>query len=232
MAPVREAVERITQSPVFVDESGQRRRWVMWALGVAAVVCMGYVLLLGFSFAGGPIKPGDLLPVPGLSHSRPDPTPSGPASPSEGDSRVTTPAKGRGGIPIGPSGATPGGGAASGPPRPTGSVAGSAPGGPTSRSVQPSTSPSSSSTRTTGGPQPSRTSPTPQRSPSPTSRTSSPTPSVGTKATPTPSPSPASLGAPGSSPGVQTPAGSLPPAISPSEGPVWRRDQGRPLRER
>ena len=70
MAAVRDRVDHVIHSPVFVDGSGRRRAWVAWALGAPAALCLGYVLLLGFSFAGGPIKPGDLLPLPALKNSQ------------------------------------------------------------------------------------------------------------------------------------------------------------------
>ena len=41
MPPVREQVEELVHSPVFVDPSGRRRTWVTCALAAAAVVCVG-----------------------------------------------------------------------------------------------------------------------------------------------------------------------------------------------
>lgn len=73
MPAVRERVDQFARSPVFVDSSGRRRTWVKWALSVAAMLCFGYLVLLGWSFVGGPIKPGDLLPLPeALGGSRPE----------------------------------------------------------------------------------------------------------------------------------------------------------------
>src|ERR1700750_144849 len=57
MPPVREQVEELVHSPVFVDPSGRRRTWVTCALAAAAVVCVGYVVLLAFSLMGGPLPP-------------------------------------------------------------------------------------------------------------------------------------------------------------------------------
>ena len=82
MAPMREAVQQLAHSPVFVDESGRRRAWVMWTLGLGGALCLGYVLLLGFSLAGGPINPGDLLPLPGLRQSGEQAAVPKPSSPT------------------------------------------------------------------------------------------------------------------------------------------------------
>lgn len=69
-------------SPVFVDGSGQRRKnWRRLTIAVIAALC-GYACLLGIGFAGGPIPPAALLPVPGVpgrapATSAPSPTGSG-----------------------------------------------------------------------------------------------------------------------------------------------------------
>ena len=98
MPPVRNRVDHVMRSPVFVDATGRRRAWVAWALGMGAVVCVGYVLLLGFSFAGGPIRPGDLLPVPALKNSQKPPT-----TPTSTNGSTATPGgtggSGSGGVP-------------------------------------------------------------------------------------------------------------------------------------
>jgi len=65
MPDVRERADQSVRFPVFVDSSGRRRRMVKRALGMVAVVCLGYLVLLGFSFVGGPVTPGDLLALPG-----------------------------------------------------------------------------------------------------------------------------------------------------------------------
>ena len=179
MAPVKEAVQQLAQSPVFVDESGRRRAWVMWTLIVGGALCLGYVLLLGFSLVGGPIKPGDLLPLPGLRQSgerSPVPTPSHPTT--VGPSPTAPPESGVG-VPSGvPSVGVPTGAVRTAPTTtPTGSGAG---GGP---APAPTGSPQSSSS-----PAPSPSSPAPSPS-SPAPSTSSP----GTTAEPGVAPS-ASLG--------------------------------------
>ena len=192
MAPVRERVDQITHSPVFVDESGRRRAWVMWVLGMAGVLCLGYVLLLGFSFAGGPIKPGDLLPVPGLKQARQRSTSPTPLSPTVGGT-ATAPA-GTSGVPPGtPSGAAPAGsGATVATPRPTGAAAGGGSGPSPSGSPQAGSRGSISSTDTSAGPAP--TTSTAQASQPATSPTSAPAPT--SIATPSPSISlPVPLGA-------------------------------------
>jgi hypothetical protein len=63
---VRGRVEELAHSPVFVDSTGRRRTWVTWTLGVVAGACVGYLALLGLSFAGGPVTPKQLLPLPGV----------------------------------------------------------------------------------------------------------------------------------------------------------------------
>jgi hypothetical protein len=71
---IRERVEELAHSPVFVDSTGRRRTWVTWTLGLVAGACVGYLALLALSFVGGPITPKQLLPLPGVpnSHQRAD----------------------------------------------------------------------------------------------------------------------------------------------------------------
>ncbi|MEY9910771.1 hypothetical protein ABIA35_007021 [Catenulispora sp. MAP12-49] len=52
--------------PIFVDASGRRRKLARRASLAAVVVLAGYGGLLAVSFAGGPIPPNALLPVPGI----------------------------------------------------------------------------------------------------------------------------------------------------------------------
>ena len=72
-------------SPVFVDSSGQRRKLARrLSIGVVGILG-GYVCLIAMSFAGGPIPPGVLLPVPGLPAAKdpaPQPAPAVPGAPS------------------------------------------------------------------------------------------------------------------------------------------------------
>ena len=56
--------------PVFVDASGRRRKLARRASLAAVAVLAGYVGLLAVSFAGGPIPPKALLPVPGIPAGR------------------------------------------------------------------------------------------------------------------------------------------------------------------
>jgi hypothetical protein len=147
VAPMREAVQQIAHSPVFVDESGHRRAWVQWALGLGGALCLGYVVLLGFSLAGGPIRPGDLLPLPGLRQTEDRsavPTPS----PTVGVSGSPTAPSETGGPSAGPTGAVPTGGVGAVPtPTPTASGAAgtaSTPSGSPPSTAQPSASPAPS----------------------------------------------------------------------------------------
>lgn len=69
--PEPEAAEQV---PVFVDATGHRRKMAR-RISIGAVgLLAGYGGLVAVSFAGGPIPPGALLPVPGL------PTAKAPAS--------------------------------------------------------------------------------------------------------------------------------------------------------
>ena len=199
MAPMREAVQQLAHSPVFVDESGSRRAWVMWSLGVAGALCMGYVLLLGFSLAGGPVNPGDLLPLPGLRQSSEQSAVPTRPSPTVVNSPTAPPETGVGEPSAGPSGGVPTGGVGTAPtttPTGSGSGGGLAP--------IPSASPQS-----TSSPAPAPSSPAPAPS-SPPPATSSPTPS------PSPPPTPVLPGvAPSASLGVAVPSPSLAGSVSP-----------------
>jgi len=50
--------------PIFVDETGRRRRLVRWAAYGIGAVCLGYTALVGVSIAGGPALPHALMPFP------------------------------------------------------------------------------------------------------------------------------------------------------------------------
>jgi hypothetical protein len=69
-------------APIFVDSSGQRRRLARrLSFGVIGILC-GYGCLVAVSFAGGPIPPAALLPVPGMPAAKnpaPEPAPAAPA---------------------------------------------------------------------------------------------------------------------------------------------------------
>lgn len=66
--------------PIFVDSSGRRRKLARRLSLVAVAVLAGYAGLLAVSFAGGPIPPNALLPVPGIPSGRQQaPSSSAPA---------------------------------------------------------------------------------------------------------------------------------------------------------
>ena len=127
MPAVKEQLDELVHSPVFVDSSGRRRRWVAWALGAAALVCLSYVVLLGLSVLGGPVTPGGLVPWPAAPKtSGPKPTAtdattskapagSGPAGTWGTTGAPSGPTSGPGGAPTPgttPSAALPGGASA------------------------------------------------------------------------------------------------------------------------
>lgn len=77
--------------PIFVDASGRRRKLARRASVAAVAVVAGYAGLLAVSFAGGPIPPNTLLPVPGIPSAKaPAPAstsvagPGGPTSSNAG----------------------------------------------------------------------------------------------------------------------------------------------------
>ncbi|NUR26630.1 MAG: hypothetical protein HOV83_12435 [Catenulispora sp.] len=79
MVGTAETVGTADPSPVFVDGTGRRRKsWRRLTLVVVAALC-GYAVLLGIGFAGGPIPPAALLPIPGVPGNAPDTT--GPPAP-------------------------------------------------------------------------------------------------------------------------------------------------------
>lgn len=89
--------EPAPSSPVFVDGSGRRRKtWRRLTIGVVAALC-GYACLLGIGFAGGPIPPAALLPIPGVPGNGPATTapPAGnasdPSSPGAAGAHAATP---------------------------------------------------------------------------------------------------------------------------------------------
>jgi hypothetical protein len=123
MSAVRERVDQVTHSPVFVDASGRRRRWVSWALAATAALCAGYLILLVFSFTGGPLTPRDLLPLPDPPKSsqpdqdavRPTTAPSPGTTPAPGTTPTPGTSPGAAGATSGGAGGTSGGaGATSG----------------------------------------------------------------------------------------------------------------------
>ena len=88
--------EPASSSPVFVDSSGRRRKtWRRLTIAVVAALC-GYTGLLAVGFAGGPIPPAALLPIPGVPGNGPATTapPAGkasdPSAPSEAAHAATS----------------------------------------------------------------------------------------------------------------------------------------------
>lgn len=80
-------------APVFVDSSGRRRKtWRRLTIAVVAVLC-GYACMLGIGFAGGPIPPAALLPIPGIPGNGPAPSDPGHSSVGADTSRATPGAK-------------------------------------------------------------------------------------------------------------------------------------------
>ncbi|GAA3393668.1 hypothetical protein GCM10020369_60130 [Cryptosporangium minutisporangium] len=63
--------EEIVAVPVFVDSTGKRKRRFRTLGFVAGGVGVAYAAMLGLSFAGGPIAPNSLLPVPGMPTAAP-----------------------------------------------------------------------------------------------------------------------------------------------------------------
>lgn len=128
-------------SPVFVDTSGKRRKgWRRVTIAVVGILC-GYTVLLGVSFAGGPIPPAALLPVPGV-----------PGNDAPAPAKATTGA---------PAGATPDTHSA------TGASRGAAGGGPAAATRAASTAAAKPGATTTNPPQPT-TAPTTALQPTPT----------------------------------------------------------------
>lgn len=70
-------------SPVFVDGTGRRRKgWRRLTLVLVAALC-GYATLLGIGFAGGPIPPAALLPIPGVPGNAPETASAPPNAPEQ-----------------------------------------------------------------------------------------------------------------------------------------------------
>ncbi|MFI7077983.1 hypothetical protein ACIBO1_11905 [Micromonospora sp. NPDC049903] len=154
-------------SPVFVDPSGRRRRWLRrtaYALGLAGVA---YTMMVGISFAGGPVRPDSIIPFVEPAETWEAP----PVSPTPSPSRSTSPAPPPTQVtpqrPVLPS-STPGTGTTSASPTPS-----------PSRTAPTSARPSGTPT-----PSPSRSTPPRSTPPPSTPPPSSPTPTT------TPSPEP------------------------------------------
>lgn len=58
--------EEIVAAPVFVDSTGKRRRRLRTVGFLAGGIGAAYAAMLGLSFAGGPVAPNALLPIPGV----------------------------------------------------------------------------------------------------------------------------------------------------------------------
>ncbi|MGW0502689.1 hypothetical protein [Micromonospora sp. NPDC003241] len=159
-------------SPVFVDPSGRRRRWfrrTAYALGLAGVA---YTMMVGISFAGGPVRPDSIIPFVEPAETWEAP----PVSPTPSPSRSTSPAPSPTQVtpqrPVPPSG-TPGTGATSASPTPSPSRTTASP-----TSPRPSGTPTASPSRST----PPSSTPPPPSSPTPTT-TPSPEPNDTNEAT-------------------------------------------------
>ncbi|GAA0255988.1 hypothetical protein [Cryptosporangium japonicum] len=63
--------EDIVAAPVFVDTTGKRHRRFRTVGFLAGGVGIAYAAMLGLSFAGGPIAPNALLPIPGVPTAAP-----------------------------------------------------------------------------------------------------------------------------------------------------------------
>ncbi len=59
-----EATSRITIQPVFVDDAGRRRRMITGFGYLAALACIGYIVIVGISFTAGPTGPLAAMPDP------------------------------------------------------------------------------------------------------------------------------------------------------------------------
>ena len=133
----------IPGAPIFVDASGRRRKLARRASMAAMAVLAGYAGLLAVSFAGGPIPPKVLLPVPGIPSGKaqnpassvnaaPSATGSNAGQPSAGgtehrsDTRGTKPGESPGQSALSEPSSTAASGAA--PPSPTGTTTETTPG--------------------------------------------------------------------------------------------------------
>ncbi|SHN26353.1 hypothetical protein [Cryptosporangium aurantiacum] len=170
--------EDIVVAPVFVDSTGKRKRRFRTLGFVAGGLGVAYAAMLGLSFAGGPIAPNALLPVPGMPTAAPLANPEPESSMSAvSDEQIARGDSNERGFRIG-STATPKPGSTSGTPKP---------GAPT--------------------PKPSATTAKPPVVPAPTKTTVVPTPSKTTPAPTTPAPTtPAATTPAPTTPAATTPA--------------------------
>src|SRR3954471_8101887 len=93
--PVKDRVDEIVHSPVFVDASGRRRAWIARTVTAFSALCCGYVAVLAVGLLGGPVRPGDLLPWVAPAPARtadPAPEVTQPATGGSGSSSGTGPA--------------------------------------------------------------------------------------------------------------------------------------------
>ena len=67
---LKNRVEQLAYSRVFVASSGRRRTWATWILGMVAGTCVGYLIMLGLSLVGGPITPQQLLPLTDIPNAQ------------------------------------------------------------------------------------------------------------------------------------------------------------------
>jgi hypothetical protein len=59
-----EATSRIAIRPVFVDDAGRRRRLITGFGYLAALACVGYIVIVGISLTAGPTGPLAAMPDP------------------------------------------------------------------------------------------------------------------------------------------------------------------------
>src|SRR3954452_2612961 len=91
--PVKDRVDEIVHSPVFVDASGRRRAWIARTVTAFSALCCGYVAVLAVGFLGGPVPPGALLPwVAPAPTADPAPEVTQPATGGSGSPNGTGPA--------------------------------------------------------------------------------------------------------------------------------------------
>jgi hypothetical protein len=76
-----------SQTPVFVDPSGRRRRVLRIATAGAAVVIVGYLVLVLLTVFGAPLPPAAQLPLPAGLGTGVD---AGSTPSTEGETPVTT----------------------------------------------------------------------------------------------------------------------------------------------
>jgi hypothetical protein len=88
--PDTEVIAVSAPAPVFVDSTGRRGKMLRRLAYAFGVLVMLYGGLLSVSLAGGPVRSGAMLPLPGLDAERKSPTPAASPSPSPSPSRTAS----------------------------------------------------------------------------------------------------------------------------------------------